>query len=287
MVIILIGIGDNEEDKTYSLCKKVWEIYLSTVNTGDVLFFWVSTRINQDEDVILEGNHLFFRDDILQNVSEEELSRPLQKDRFSDWSDLHNLSRKERLKKSYKWILENYSENYNFIFNTTATSIHIISVLRGLCTILPKTGFQGGFPGVLENFFHQPRFMFTSGSNTLLSFDLVAKILDEDLSIDNLKVPDDVWISMKLIEIKKILLPRYDIERKVEDIYPDKLDISNEIDNAITKGHFHFRVKSEGTRELTDHILLMEIYKKIHLGAKPSVENFMKLVNNVENFALN
>jgi hypothetical protein len=52
--------------------------------------------------------------------------------------------------------------------------------------------------------------------------------------------------------------------------------LNDEINAAIDLGHFHFRVKSRGNRNLTDHIILLDIYRKFFLGIKP---DFNKLLN--------
>jgi len=276
MIVVLIGYGEDLE--VFKRCRKVWDLYVSTLDTPDVKIFFVQTCYDQNEEAVLKNNDLYIKNTFekgtlhKENLGTHSDSSPVQ----SDWTKLGNLETVARQKKMTQWVFDSYGESCTHIFYTTITSIHSITTLRELVDCLPKHNVYAGKPA----FFTQPfmghaRFMFMGGSNTLLSID-TAKILCVDNDIDQLGFPNDVWVGLRLIDKQKIYLPRYDIEKSPTELGVN-CDVDSEIEKAFDAGHFHIRVKSTENRVHTDHIILLDIYRKFHVGRKPTLANLLKL----------
>ncbi len=277
MLVITIGYG--EEHEVYRQCRKVWELFLMSCVPSEVRVYFVQSIANQISDFVVQGHDLFINvqdPEIPSNIN--ALERPTVK---SDWSHNENNLQVFRNKKLFYWLLQNFGESGNYLFGTTVTSIHSIPVLKKLISTLPKKNVYAGypclFPGKFLNFHN---FVFLSGSNSLWSFDLLSKLIHED-PIDYVGLPNDVWAGVRLSNVQRLILPRYDIEYDSKYLLTaltnSELPILNEIKNAISLGHFHFRVKSKGEREVVDHLVLMEVYKCFLLCEEPRLVDIINL----------
>jgi hypothetical protein len=105
--------------------------------------------------------------------------------------------------------------------------------------------------------------------------------LIEDDEVDYIGLPNDVWIGVRLSNVQRMVLPRYDIESEsellFEDLFSGKPHVLEKIKKAIQGGHYHFRVKSKGNRELVDHLILLEVYKLFCGGFVPSIQDVANL----------
>jgi hypothetical protein len=280
MLIITIGYG--EEQRTYRLCKAVWDLHVLTASVPDVCVFFVQTKKNQSEEFIVNGNELTIRDDF--SLLHTNLYSSKEGLVASDWSANENNRQVYRQKKIYSWIKQTYGESCNFWFGTTITSLHSMSVLSQVVKHLPDKNIYAGYPCMFPGkFLNFSNFVFISGSNSLLSYDLV-KLLIDDENVDYLGLPNDVWIGVRLAQSQRMVLPRYDIESDSQELYTDLFSgnpyIISQIRKAIKSGHFHFRVKSSGNRELVDHLVLLEVYKMFAGMCLPRLSDLISLSNN-------
>jgi hypothetical protein len=276
MIAILIGYG--EELEVYRRCRKVWDLYISTLELEGVEIFFVQTKYEQTEDVINNGRDIYIKNSFENGVQHiknigANLADALVK---SDWTKLGNLETVARQKKVTRWITEKYGEELSHLFFTTITSIHSIEVLKEVIAHLPKTNVYAGMPCVFtEPFMGHTPFIFMSGANTLISQD-IAKISYSDHEFDLMGFPNDVWLGLRFVDKQKIYLPRYDIEKNPMQLGLN-CELGDEIDAAFEAGHFHIRVKSIENRAHTDHIIMMDVYRKLHLGRRPKLNDLFKL----------
>jgi len=274
MVTVLIGYG--VEQDVYRFCRKVWDLYLETVQNENIQYFFVQEVNNQSEDVLVHGNDMYIKVEDFSPVNNLSLI-PTQKTSLpSDWSDYLNSRQTIRARKSFQWVLQNYEGRCSHLFCTTITSIHEMHSIVKLVNLMPPTGaYAGGMCVYNKTNFTAGPLIFTSGSNTILSRDLISNVVN-DTSYDYLHLPFDALIGLLLQKEKKIILPRYDIEKMVDELLPHCV-LNDEINAAIDQGHFHFRVKSRGNRNLTEHIILLDIYRKFFSGIKPDFNKLLSL----------
>ncbi len=277
MLVITIGYG--EEHEVYRQCRKIWELFLMSHAKSDVRVYFVQSITNQSEDFVVRGHDLFIKvqdPEILIDIDSSSLPKV-----NSDWSFSENNLQVFRNKRLFHWLLQNFGESGNYLYGTTVTSIHSISVLQKIISALPRENVYAGypclFPGKFLNFHN---FVFLSGSNSLWSFNLLTRLIHDD-PIDFKGLPNDVWAGARLSNIQRTVLPRYDIEYDskylLTALSSSDLPILNEIKTAICLGHFHFRVKSKGEREVVDHLVLMEVYKCFLLCEEPRLVDIMNL----------
>ena len=188
----------------------------------------------------------------------------------SDWSKTQNLHIVKRMKKVYKWIYENYRNVCTHIFGCTVTSIFELNTLKLILDNNIKKNLFAGYTCVYNNFEGMEKFVFLSGANNVFTIDLLEILANKDDDFDSWGMPNDVWLGMKFKHVSKSFLPRFDIQMKVEELIP-QCEVGNLIEEAFAKGHYHIRVKSEGDRSKTDHIILMDIYRKIFTGLRPDM----------------
>ena len=219
----------------------------------------------QKEEIIENGNDLFVKSNLDPNYVDNTLS-----EYQSDWSKLQNIHIVKRMKKVYKWIYQNYAENCTHVFGCTVTSIFELETLKIILDAGIKKNLFAGNMCVYQNFQGMRNFVFLSGANNVFTVDLLDIVANHDDEIDALGMPNDVWLSVRFKSIPRAFLPRFDFELKVDEIYPS-CNLSSQIEDAFSKGHFHIRVKSQGDREKIDHIILMDIYRKIFLGLRPNL----------------
>ncbi len=260
----------------HTLQKSLGAIHSHNKSTGRKNFFF-QTKYGQSEEIISDGLDLYVKNKFEQGAirSKQAVDHSDNLGVPSDWTKLGNLETVERNRSATRWVLEAYADTCTHIFYTTVTSIHSVNTLKALVDHIPKSNVYAGMPGVFKTFFGYSPFIFISGSNTLLSSDIAKQIL-EYKEVDTLGLPNDVWLGLRLAGMKKICIPRYDMQKKPEEI-TENYNFSNEIDEAISAGHFHFRVKSYENRELTDHIILMDIYRKLYIGRSPRLADVIAL----------
>ncbi len=246
---------------------------------SEVKFFFVQTKNDQSEEFTVQGSDLFIKSDDSKAQKKTELTTNTAV--ASDWSLEQNNEQVFRQKKLYAWINKTFGSDCTFWFGTTITSLPSISTLCEIIKLLPSSNVYAGYPCLFPGkFLHFSNFVFASGSNSLLSYDLI-QFLIEDTDVDYIGLPNDVWIGVRLSNIPRTVLPRFDIEddSKIlyEDLFSEKPLVLNKIKKAIEAGHYHFRVKSKGNRELVDHLILLEVYKLFSGGCVPKIENLVGL----------
>jgi hypothetical protein len=271
--MILINIGYGEDLAAYIHCRKVWDLYLTTHGFEGATVLFVRTVYDQVEPVVRSGHDLFVRNRYPKSEFRFEANDAALESSLvvSDWTKTGNLETIWRVKSSIRWALNDPTNNYSHFFFTTVTSIHVIEILVRIAERL-KGSVYAGTPCVFNKpFFGIYPFIFLSGANTLISRD-IAKGLINHSEYDEIGVPNDVWLGLRLKDQPKSNLPRYDIERSESQLIPD-VELKDEIRAKIAQGHFHFRVKSKEMRDKYDHLIIMEIYKQIQLGYLPTLES--------------
>jgi hypothetical protein len=263
MIVILVGYG--AELEVYKNCRKVWELYAQTIKFEDIKIFFCQTASDAKHKITAIGHDL-----ILKAVSKSGITHINQLDRqksaitWGDWTIDSNTEMTERQKESTKWVLHEFDNECTHIYYTTITSLLHTQALKTIATKLPYTRlYAGSLCKFRESFLGITGFTFASGAGTLVTRD-VAELICRNTSEDYLGLPNDVWLGLKLRDLNRVSLPRYDFERQPYEINFDAL-LTEEISAALKEGHFHFRAKSKQNRELIDHLILLEVYKAISL----------------------
>lgn len=137
---------------------------------------------------------------------------------------------------------------YDFLFITTTNAYIIpINLMKFLDTI-PKYGiYTGAYPW--------PNSFFISGSNIILSRDVVKKLL-ENRRIFRASIIDDVELSyvLKKLGVSHFGKPLISISNTLE-----LMSTSQKIINE----NFHFRMKTYGKREINEVHLMKQMHKRV------------------------
>ena len=272
MILIVIWFGD--ELKTYSHCKKIWELYIETMlPKKDYKIIFCQTVFDLDTEFHFHDNTLFVKNSFSkdQYASGLHLNDGFHWRTNGDWTTTVNNECVARQKKAFQWILDNQKNEFSHVFTTTVTSIHQVSAFSEILKFVPsKLCYAGSILEMKVEGSNTP-LTFISGANTLLSIDCLEMCVSDN-PIDSLGYPNDLWVGLRLIDLTRKKLPRYDVEGATVDYLPN-FDVKHHILNAMSDGHFHFRVKTNGNRSLVDHLILFEIYKLIHLGYSSDLAN--------------
>jgi len=278
-IVVLIGYGD--EQNVYKFCRKVWDLYLATKGTESLDYYFVQEKNEQSDEVLVHDRDMYIKVNSSLHSTKLMQNSSLEPILPSDWSEALNIRQTIRAKKSVQWVLSNYGNVCSHVFFTSITSIHEMDTLTSLVNLMPHTGvYAGAMCHYSKTSFTDGPLVFASGSNTILSNDLMGEVVD-NCKFDNLPIPFDAIVGVILRKAKKISIPRFDIEKSV-DLLMLNFDLDKEISSAFEVGHFHFRVKSKGNRGLTDHLVMLEIYKKIMLGMKPNIGKLISLCRQID-----
>ena len=128
--------------------------------------------------------------------------------------------------------------NYKHIIRTNLSSFYILDNLIRISNELEDTNVYTGVNGLCQSI------PFISGAAIWLSRDNVQYVIDNQSSLDK-KLIDDVAIAKLLINHKKGILNRYDIDNGIE--IQDKITLLNDI---INKNHYHIRIKSNTSLDI-------------------------------------
>lgn len=261
MIVILIGYG--EEKPIYSLCRKIWEMYLGTANLENIMPVFVQTTNNETSETFkFDGRNLTINmlDILGKNFFLSENLHESKTYVASDWTPRDNVYHSEKDRHTFQWIQDYFGGKCSHVYATTVTSILELDALRWIVSKLPNEKLFAGTPGILSNFMGRENFVFISGANTLISRDLFPAI-SRSSRFDLSGLPNDVLRTMKVDGIKKIYYYRKDIEPSGNDEYIAE-NYEGLIGAAFEEGYFHFRVKSSGNRTKKDHLILFDIYQQ-------------------------
>ena len=164
----------NESLDVYSLLKQKSHSYY-TVFSHDIKVFYITFRENQDEEIIEDGEFLYFRG--TESFKPGIIMKTMR---------------------ALKYITQQYS--YDYAVRTNVSTIINCKNLLDYFNTIPKTNYTGGF--VIFNSFY-------SGIFVLFSKDMAEVLSSIDLQYENIYEEMDDVLIMQLIQKRQ--LPVFDI----------------------------------------------------------------------------
>ena len=216
-----ILIIDSDAEPIYKVGRDIWRLNAKKYDI-DIFFLRTSNEIKDDSILI--------SDDVI----------------YSKWIDSFEDRLIDKTLKGFKHILE--TTNHHYILRANLSSFFDLSLLSSYIEQLPENNvYSGAIEKIqLEMPDHKMRIInFCSGSGFILSRDLAYLVLERDKFCPHTFM-DDVWMSLVLIDVKRIGFKRCDLtEIKQVDIQA-LTKIDEKIKMARASNCFQYRVKNNG-----------------------------------------
>jgi hypothetical protein len=229
--IILVASSNIEE--FYKEPRNIWKKYMNL--NPDIKVFFVYGK-NTSEGLQIENNI-----DLVYDIEEKHKSSGFLK----------------KTLKAMEYINENYE--YDYILRTNSTCFWDLNKLVYTLDELPKNNIYYG-----KKLDHEAATDFVSGSDYLLSKDVIKQLLDTQNDIDyNITEWDDVTLGYHLTNTLNIpITPQPENKYVWIEKMPENLD--SYLENLKNAGCTHYRIKIENDRVNNDLIVHKKLLKLIY-----------------------
>jgi hypothetical protein len=281
-LLVIAGYGD--ELPVFPRARGIWEFLKKLTPEVQLVFFRDSSDLPYGEIQPSEGDtHFGIGSPTKARIDNAFFGLdPLGYRTSGVWSAHENYRVAFRAVLIWRYLLE-MDGSWQFLYSPTITSMVSLRSLMRLLAYFPSEGVYAGYPGTLRHAPYEGVGMI-HGANTLLSRDIVEKLVDRAISgHTNAAQPSDHWIGLLLPDVSRIALPLFTFEaaKKTRAEIEDCYDIAN---SMLAMGHFHFRVKTssqENTadgyrREEVDPSIMFRVAEAI-LSHTPSAETLLDL----------
>jgi len=281
-LLVIAGYGD--ELPVFPRARGIWEFLKKLTPEVRLVFFRDSSDLPYGEIQPSEGDtHFGIGSPTKARIDNAFFGLdPLGYRTSGVWSAHENYRVAFRAVLIWRYLLE-MDGSWQFLYSPTITSMVSLRSLMRLLAYFPSEGVYAGYPGTLRHAPYEGVGMI-HGANTLLSRDIVEKLVDRAISgHTNAAQPSDHWIGLLLPDVSRIALPLFTFEtaKKTRAEIEDCYDIAN---SMLAMGHFHFRVKTssqENTadgyrREEVDPSIMFRVAEAI-LSHTPSAETLLDL----------